>query len=267
MEVNATPLVSVIVPVFNAEQYLAQCIQNLLQQTYKNIEIIVVDDGSSDRSSEIAESYPVKLIKQQNEGVSVARNKGIDAAQGEFLHFMDVDDEINSTYYEKMVTAINDAAVDIACGEMINQREKNQSSFFKKIKVYRSVSDKLTVTYVGRIGYVWRYLFRRAFLEKHNLRFEEGRIVEDLMFSLSAVYFADGLVVVPGAQYTYVHRANSQLTIVGDEYQAKRDRDWQHAKSLRKAFAEKHGFKIPGVNSGKLAYAWWKFRNLYFNRK
>lgn len=256
------PLVSVIVPVYNAEEYLAQCIENILQQTYKNIEIIVVDDGSSDSSAEIAERYAVKLIRQENLGVSVARNKGIEAALGQFLHFMDVDDLINIEFYQKLVSAVVDTGVDIACSEMINQREKNQSNCFKKIKVYRSVSDKLTVTYVGRIGYVWRYLFQTEFLKKHNLQFEEGRIVEDLMFSLSAVYFANGLVVVPGAKYTYVHRENSQLTIVGDEYQAKRDRDWQYAKAQRKAFAEKHGFKIPGVNTGKLGYLWWKVKKM-----
>ena len=260
MEINATPLVSVIVPVYNAEEYLAKCIENILQQTYKNIEIIVVDDGSTDHSADIAERYAVKLIKQENLGVSVARNKGIEAALGQLLHFMDVDDLINIEFYQELVSAMVDTGVDIACSEMINQREKKHSSYFKKIKVYRSVSDKLTVTYVGRIGYVWRYLFQTEFLKKHNLQFEEGRIVEDLMFSLCAVYFANGLVVVPGAKYTYVHRENSQLTIVGDKYQAKRDRDWQHAKAQRKAFSEKHGFKIPGVNTGKLRYLWWKIK-------
>jgi glycosyltransferase involved in cell wall biosynthesis len=263
MEVSAAPLISVIVPVYNAEQHLAQCIANVLQQTYKNIEIIVVDDGSTDRSAQVAESYPVKLIKQQNAGVSAARNKGIDVAAGQFIHFMDADDIINDTFYQKLVSAMLDTGVDVSCCEMINQRERNQTNYFRKRKVYRSVSEKLTVTYVGRIGYVWRYLFRTAFLMQHNLRFEEGRIVEDLMFSLNAVFFAKGLVVVPGAQYTYVHQENSQLTIAGEAQQAKRDRDWQHAKALRKAFAEKHGFKIPGVNTGKLAYFWWKIRNLF----
>lgn len=263
MEIRGAPLVSVIVPVYNGEQYLRQCLENLLSQTYKNIEIIIIDDGSADNSAEIAEQYPVKLIKQKNLGVSVARNAGIDLAQGQYLHFMDVDDRVNAEFYQKLVSAIDATGVDIACSEMINQRIRQETSLFKKLKVYRTVSEKLKATYVGRIGYVWRYLFRADFLKEHQLRFEEGRIVEDLMFSLSAVFFANGLVVVPGAQYTYVHTEKSQLTIVGQEHQAKRDRDWQHAKALRKAFAERHGFKIPGVNSGKLAYFWWKIRNIW----
>lgn len=252
------PLVSVIIPVYNAQSFLSQCIENILSQTYKNIEIIIVDDGSTDNSAEIAERYQVKLLKQKNAGVSVARNTGIDAAKGQYLHFMDVDDVINDTFYQRLVAAIIETGVDIACAEMINQRVREESSFFKKTKVYQSVPQKLKATYVGRIGYVWRYLIKTDFLIANKLRFEEGRIVEDLMFSLSAVFFANGLVVVPKAQYTYVHQENSQLTIKGEEHQAKRDRDWQHAKAMRKAFAKKHGFKIPGVDYGKLVYKWWK---------
>lgn len=257
------PLVSVIIPVYNGGKYVRSCIENILHQTYKNIEVIIVDDGSTDNSAKIAERFPVQLIRQKNLGVSAARNHGIDVARGEFLHFMDVDDMINEMFYQKLVTSMLETGVDISCSAMVNQRVSSQTNFFKKVKVYRSVSEKLKVTYVGRIGYVWRYVFRTEFLKRNNIRFEEGRIVEDLMFSLRALYFADGLVVVPRAQYTYVYRKDSQLTIAGEEEQAKRDRDWQHAKCIRNNFAEKYGFKIPGVNSGKLAYFWWKLCNSY----
>lgn len=266
MEMTRQPLVSVVIPVYNAELYLAQCIENIQSQSYKNLEIIVVDDGSTDSSTKIAENYQVKLIRQENKGVSVARNKGLDTANGEYLHFMDVDDAINPDFYQKLVSASVETGATIACAGMINQREKNQTHFFKKLKVYTSVAEKLKITYVGRIGYVWRYLFNTEFIRNNNLRFEEGRIVEDLMFSLQAVYFADSLVVVPGTTYTYVHRENSQLSIVGSEHQAKRDRDWQHAVNLRKAFAQQHGFKIPGVNAGKIGFFWWRFKNAYINR-
>lgn len=263
MEISEQPLVSVIIPMYNAKLYIDQCIQNVLHQTYKNIEVIVVDDGSTDDSAAIAERYPVNVIRQKNRGVSAARNSGIDIAKGYYLHFMDVDDMINETFYQKLVSAMLQTGVEVSCSEMINERVTKETSFFKELKVYNTVSEKLRVTHVGRIGYVWRYMFSTQFLIKNNIRFEEGRIVEDLMFSLSAVFFANALVVVPGAQYTYVHREGSQLTIVSEEQHAKRDRDWKHAKILRNAFAKKHGFQIPGVNSGKFGYLWWKLRNLY----
>ena len=263
MEISKQPLVSVIIPIYNGEQYVRSCLENILNQTYKNLEIIVVDDGSTDKSAEIAAQYPVKVIREKNSGSGAARNIGIDIAEGEYLHFMDVDDMINATFYEKLVFAMIETGVDVSCSEMINQRIKNQTHFFKKLKIYKSVAEKLKITYVGRIGYVWRYVYRTEFLKKNNIRFEEGRVVEDLMFSLSALFFADRLVVVPGAQYTYIYQQGSQLTIAGEDQQAKRDRDWQHAKMLRSKFAEKHGFKIPGVDNGKIGYLFWKFRNYY----
>ena len=104
---SISTLISVIVPAYNAEQYIAQCIDNLLCQTYKNLEIIVVDDGSTDNTSRVLQQYPkVKYIYQPNSGVSVARNAGIEAASGEFIHFMDADDLLNLEFYEKMYEAI-----------------------------------------------------------------------------------------------------------------------------------------------------------------
>lgn len=267
MEISQSPLVSVIIPVYNANLYLSNCIENILNQTYKNIEIIIVDDGSTDNSAEIAERYPVKLLRKENQGVSAARNNGIDLAQGQYLHFMDADDLINDLFYENLVRNIQKENADMACAEMINQHNKKQTHFFKASKVYKTVPEKLKATYVGRIGYVWRYLFRTEFLKNYNIKFEEGRIVEDLVFSLTAVFHAQRLVVVPQATYTYIHREDSQLTIAGQEQQAKRDRDWQHARAVRKAFAKKHGFKIPGVNSGKFGYFLWQLKNSYRNKR
>ena len=99
------PLVSVIIPVYNREKFLAEAIDSVLAQTYRPIEIIVIDDGSTDKSGEIARSYAeTKYIYQDNQGVSVARNIGVDAAQGEFLAFLDSDD---MWLHNKLETQIN----------------------------------------------------------------------------------------------------------------------------------------------------------------
>ncbi|WAC41236.1 glycosyltransferase family 2 protein [Pedobacter sp. SL55] len=267
MEIDATPLVSVIVPVYNGDQYVKSCLEMLLDQSYKKLEIIVVDDGSKDQSGIIAKKYPVKVIcLEQNRGLSAARNLGVKTATGKYIHFMDVDDMINNDYYQEMVQAMVLTNADLACGGMVNQKFRHKTIRFKQCKVYSDTEEKLRVTYVGRWGYVWRYLFRAGFLQKHNLHFEEGRFIEDLVFSLPAVYFAEKMVVVPKADYTYYERENSIMTKANKAHREKVHQDWLHAKASMLDFARKHNFTIPGVNSGMLAYKWWKVKNLWNNR-
>lgn len=248
-------LVSVIIPVYNGEKYVKACISMMLNQSYKNLEIIVVDDGSADNSASIAQEFPIKLIRhEQNQGLSAARNTGIDAAQGKYIHFMDVDDEINLDYYKALVEAITETGADVACSGMVNVARPQKAQRFKKRLVYTSAYDRLEATYVGKIGYVWRYLFNLDFLKANNLRFQEGRLMEDLMFSLPALYFANSLVVVPGAEYIYCHQPNSIMTTKDPEHAKKRRVDRQHAKDMMRKFAKDHQVEIPGVTTGKLRY-------------
>lgn len=260
------PLISVIIPVYNGEQYVKSCLEMMLSQSYKNIEIIVIDDGSKDQSGAIAQEFPVKIIRlEQNRGLSEARNTGIEASKGAYIHFMDVDDTINSDYYSKLVEAVVQTNADLACGGMFSEKNRYESIRYKKLKVFTEVNEKLTATYVGKCGYVWRYLFRKDFLQKHNLRFEEGRYIEDLIFSISAVYFAEKMVVVPGADYIYNQSENSILTKEDKSHRDQVRQDWQHARNHMFDFARQHNFTIPGVNSGKLAYKWWKIKNWWVN--
>lgn len=252
---NEEPLVSIIIPVYNGEQYVRPCLDMMTNQSYKNLEIIVVDDGSADKSAMMAEGYKVKLIRhEKNRGLSAARNTGIDAAKGEFIHFMDVDDEINSDYYKALVAAITETGSDIACGGMINVARPQKSLAFKKQIVYTTTNEKLEATYVGKMGFVWRYLFKIEFLKKHNLHFQEGRLMEDLMFSLPAVYFAEKLVVVPQAKYTYCRHENSIMTNKDKVFRKKRHEDRLYARNAIIKFANEHNFKIPGVTTGRLKY-------------
>lgn len=252
---SSQPLVSVIIPVYNGEQYVKPCLDMMFGQSYKNLEIIVVDDGSADQSSLMTEGYAVKLIRhEQNRGLSAARNTGIDAAQGEYIHFMDVDDEINSHYYKALVEAITATGADVACSGIINEGSPQKSQNFKKQVVYTATKEKLEATYVGKMGFVWRYLFKIVFLKKHNLRFQEGRLMEDLMFSLPAVYFAEKIVVVPLAKYTYCHHENSIMTNKDKVFRKKRHEDRLSARNAMIEFANKHHFQIPGVTTGRLRY-------------
>lgn len=245
------PLVSVIIPVYNGENYIAECIENMLSQTYPHLEIIVIDDGSVDNSAIIASNYPITLLRQNiNSGISAARNRGIDYSNGEFVHFMDVDDSINDDFYSKMVAAITETHSDVACCGMKNEPKPHRTIIFERSEVLTSINDKLRVTNVGKWGFAVRYLFKKSFLLKNNLRFIEGRLIEDLPFSLPAVYFAERLVTVPNAVYTYLLRENSVMTKKDKEHRKRKHKDLRYAKELRHKFAREHKFKIPGVPTG-----------------
>ncbi len=251
------PIISVVIPVYNREKYIKNCLDIMMNQSYKHLEIIVVDDGSSDSSVEIVKQYPtVKLIEhKENQGPSVARNSGIEVARGEYLHFMDTDDEINSTFYENMLKASEKTDADMACCGMIHQKSRGKTQIFKQMKVYSDLQDKLKITYVGQWGYSVRYLFRMEFIQKNNLRFEKGRIIEDLPFSFTAVYFANKIVTVPNAEYLYVYNPTSLLTSKKQEARKKRRADRKYSNQFVLDFAKKHGnFEIPAVTKGKLRY-------------
>ena len=118
--------ISVIIPVYNTEKFLRQCLGSIVNQTYKNLEILIVDDGSPDRSDAVYQEFAlqdnrIKIIKQKNSGISVARNAGLKLASGKWVHFVDSDDYLDIDYYEKMMNAQHNINPDIIAGGVISQ--------------------------------------------------------------------------------------------------------------------------------------------------
>jgi hypothetical protein len=110
-----------------------------------------------------------------------------------------------------------------------------------------STDEKFRVTKAAVWSYVWRYLFRASMLREHGLHFEEGRLVEDMPFTVRAIYFAGSVVLVPGAVYSYLLHPGSIMQNRDPEHRRRRHRDLRHARTLRHNFAREHGFRIPGV--------------------
>ncbi len=236
--------ISVVIPAYNAEKWVAQCIENILCQTYKNVEIIVVDDGSKDATAEIAARYPVNLLRQPNGGISVARNNGFDAATGDYIHFMDVDDWINLEFYEHMVDAITLTDADMALvGETIHEVKPAWTHNYKDRLVVKNMGDKFELTNVHEYGYTWRYLFKKSFIDKNELRFEVGRYIEDMPYTLQAVYLADKIVTVPGAKYYYKKRQGSVMNRKDKEGRRIREEHWQLTKKFRDQFVKQNGLE------------------------
>lgn len=157
-------LVSIIVPIYKVkENYFKQCIESLIHQTYQNLEIILIDDGSFDRCSTLCDEYAIldsriRIIHKQNEGVSVARNKGIEISKGDFVCFVDADDYIESNYIEDMLQNINDA--DVVCSG-------HTKVFFHKYEKHGAFCPKFQYN-MDVIGTVWGKLYRRELIGKEK---------------------------------------------------------------------------------------------------
>ena len=120
--------ISVVVPIYNTSIYLSKCLESLINQTYKDIEIICINDGSTDNSLEILNKFQkkdnrIKIITQENQGLSAARNKGIVEANGEYISFIDSDDWVDLDFFEKLITALEKEHADIAAGSIIRARK------------------------------------------------------------------------------------------------------------------------------------------------
>ena len=186
------PLISVIVPVYKVEEYLDQCMQSILRQTYRNLEIILVDDGSPDNCPAMCDNYAaldsrVKVIHKANGGLSSARNAGMDVAQGEFIGFVDSDDWIAESMYEMMIDPLI-ADENIAMSACRVCYVKSDGSTYEPNfdgNLCRNViaSDVLPSYFIlNAVVYAWNKLYRRASIRK--IRFTEGRCPEDQLFSI-----------------------------------------------------------------------------------
>lgn len=253
-------MISVIVPVYNVEQYLERCIRSIIGQTYHDIEIILVDDGSTDGSGEICDRYAsqdarVSSFHKENGGLSSARNYGVRVAHGEFITFIDSDDCINENYISTLAEGCTEKDISICFNSKIwdleepdmkrEQPEGNVETISSKEALYRFFHEN---NYVS----AWGKLYPAAFFE--DIEFPTGRIYEDYATTYKAYAKAERILVHHVKYYYYTMRSNS---ITG---QAFSEKNWDMLKAydevqaylLENAFDEKMhnafcGSKIKGL--------------------
>lgn len=209
-------LISVIVPVYNTEIYLNRCVDSIIRQTYKNLEIILVDDGSTDRSGEICDTYAekdkrVKVLHQKNSGPSVARNYGITIAQGDYIGFVDSDDYIEPDMYESLYRCMETGGDIVCCGSVsIYKHTKKVVAKTKKECTFNTEEALLELLRGELITFsVCDKLFRRQLMEKE--RFAIGRLCEDLPFTYQMIRKSNQVINIGEIKYHYFcNRDNSR---------------------------------------------------------
>jgi Glycosyltransferases involved in cell wall biogenesis len=204
------PIISVIIPVYNVEKYLDQCIKSVLDQTLKDIELICVDDGSTDGSLAILNSFAaqdrrMRVLTQKNLGAGAARNKGLETAHGKYLSFLDADDFFEPTMLELAYNRGEQTQADIVLFRENWYRDLDQR-FEERAHVAAaknlpaadvfSPGDIQMSPFLALMGWAWDKLFRRDYIQKTGLRFQEIRIYNDMSFTYSAVLLAERLTFI-----------------------------------------------------------------------
>lgn len=220
--------VSAIVPVYNTEKFLEKCIRSIMSQTLKEIEIICINDGSTDNSLEILkklqkEDNRIIIIDKKNEGVSIARNIGIERARGEFLSFIDSDDWIDKNYYEicykKLKISESDIIVTDFFSENINgENQKYEKDVFslEKIEKIRYVEDILLINVTGAL---WNKIIRKEIVQRKNIRFEkELKVGEDIYFLIEILKEANSIIKLNKAFLHYIQHNNNTIKNIKIEY-------------------------------------------------
>lgn len=202
-------LISIVVPVFNCEEYLPECIESILEQTYTNFELLLLNDGSSDSSEKVCLKYKaqdrrVKVVTHLNMGVSKTRKKGLDIAKGKYITFIDGDDAIKLNYLECLYDKINKERADIVCCNSIDSGIKNLG--ITEEKLIKENKEWLRAFFEGRrYAYcIWGKLYRKEILS--NIEFPDMKYAEDTFIVLNAFKKAKKVVLI--RYFGYLYRDN-----------------------------------------------------------
>ncbi|WP_327087604.1 bifunctional glycosyltransferase family 2 protein/CDP-glycerol:glycerophosphate glycerophosphotransferase [Nonomuraea sp. NBC_01738] len=220
---------SVVVPIYDVETYLGACLESLAAQTLRDLEVVMVDDGSPDGSVDIAARFAerdrrFRLVRQANAGLGAARNTGIRQATGEFLAFLDSDDVMPLHALESMAATLDETGSSLVTGNVLrfNSREVHQSPMHKMIfidPVRRTHVTRQEILLKDRL--VTNKLWRRSFWDGNGLEFPEGVLYEDTFVALRGHFLADAVDMTPVPVYLWREREGGNLSITQDRAQVK----------------------------------------------
>lgn len=214
-------LVSIIIPVFNGEKNIKKCIDNIIKQTYKNIEIIVLNDGSKDNTLKILEEYKgvderIKIINKENTGVSDTRNVGINESKGDYIMFLDSDDSIDNNAIKELMQQIkrdNNDMILFGFKTFGSDNRKNDTTALSCLKNKEETLESIISTRDNIYGYIWRAIYSKKLLIDNNILFPNGiKISEDYMFLINTIFHSNNIGINPKEYYNYILGETSMST-------------------------------------------------------
>ena len=237
------PLISVIVPIYNVEKYLARCVDSIVNQTYKNLEIILVDDGSPDRCSQMCDDYAekdrrIKVVHKKNGGLSDARNAGMAVATGEYISFIDSDDYVSDDFFECLLDVMNKENSDIAECSVVKFYEDNRFDEFSddlSVKTY-DTQDAMSALIAENPfhQHVWNKLYKTKLVK--DIPYAVGKLNEDEFWTYRVFGRANKVSKLNKTMYYYFQRSSS---IMGVGYNIRR-LDALEGKANRQKYIEKN---------------------------
>lgn len=272
------PALSVIVPVYNAETYLKTCIESILNQSWKDFELLLIDDGSTDSSPQICDQFAlhdhrVHVVHQKNAGAAAARNHGLDLASGSYITFVDSDDYIDSDMYEKMMSASFEFQCDLVICDCLKEfdsgaqvythalpggfydRSKMKSEYFPQLLMTESVEYPVTISNC-------LLLVRKDVIQKHHIRYPKGiRFSEDLLFGAEVGYAADSIYYMK--RYTPYHYRQNPASVTHSTYRDKWPMLLDLHQRIKKSFEQKNDFDFsPQIDRCLLFFVYLAIGNL-----
>lgn len=237
--------ISIIIPIYNVEDYLERCLNSLINQTLNEIEIICINDGSTDKSLNIIKKYKdidnrIILITHENKGIGYVRNEGIKIAQGEFIGFVDPDDWVDLNFFERLYKTAQKYNADIAVAGFIrlSKKKKNILLEYKSEIATSNIDDKLKLCDVPDQNYVWNKIYKLKNIKKENIHFPLLTAYEDVVTTPEIIYKLKKLVTVPNIYYYYWKRKGSLITLKDKR------KDYTIAENMTKEYCNKYNIPI-----------------------
>lgn len=240
------PEISVIIPAYNAEKYIEECLASLLKQTFKNFEVVIINDGSVDKTAEIADVFQrcdkrFTLYSQENRGACATWNRGLELVKGKYITFIDNDDWIDDNYFELMLDAIVRNDADIACSTAVRLRKYNKKYrlHFTEENVYTNLADKIKACDVPVSCYVWGKFYKSELIKTEF--FKEDKTYGDILWLPEIIKKSNKLVTVPNTNYYYVAHSGSTVKKPQSE---KNQKDVYFAKKYIIKFFEENNLDL-----------------------